>query len=277
MPLLMASLLVPFSGCTDRKPAALETETADSLKTDSLPADSLDNIISETPMPKAADESFDDFFFNFASRRKLQMERVVFPLQVEDGEGRSRQMARREWKTDHFFMEQGYYTLIFDHDSQRTLTNDTTVREVTVERIRLAEGTISQYHFGKADNGMWYLQRLCHHPMTEGPLASFLQFYSQFSSNENFQEESMADNVMFSAPDPDDDFNTITGSIAPEQWPFFKPSLIPSGTIYNIRYGQTYQDASQKVLLVLGVANGMEIEMVFRKKGEQWKLTKFNS
>lgn len=33
-------------------------------------------------MPKAADELFDDFLFNFAASRKLQRQRVHFPLPV---------------------------------------------------------------------------------------------------------------------------------------------------------------------------------------------------
>ena len=31
------------------------------------------------------------------------------------------------------------------------------------------------------------------------------------------------------------------------------------------------------IFLIRGIANGMESEMTFKKKGEHWKLMKFNS
>ena len=44
---------------------------SDSIR-DTAVVDTMEQIISETPMPKAADELFDDFFFNFAANGKLQ-------------------------------------------------------------------------------------------------------------------------------------------------------------------------------------------------------------
>ena len=87
----------------------------------------------------------------------------------------------------------------------------------------------------------------------------------------------MNDLVEFTSPDPDDDFSTQTGSIIPDQWPSFKPGLIPSGVIYNILYGQKYTESNQKIFVIRGIANGMEEELVFRKRGGAWKLMKFNS
>jgi hypothetical protein len=70
--------------------------------------------------------------------------------------------------------------------------------------------------------------------------------------------------------------------MVPEQWPAFKPSLIPEGTIYNIIYGNPETEETEKendeiIFLIRGIANGMESEMTFKKKGEHWKLMKFNS
>ena len=77
--------------------------------------------------------------------------------------------------------------------------------------------------------------------------------------------------------DFDDDFSDVTGSIMPEQWPTFKPEIIPEGTFYAVNYGQTFSDESQKVLIVRGVANGLTSTMTFRQKNGQWKLTKFSN
>ena len=57
------------SGCSDSKSeAAPDSLSVDSLAGDSADVDSIDSIISETPMPKAADALFDDFFFKSLCR-----------------------------------------------------------------------------------------------------------------------------------------------------------------------------------------------------------------
>ena len=56
--------------------------TIDTGKTDPTSADTLETLLSEQPMPKAADELFDDFFFNFSANKKLQRKRISFPLPV---------------------------------------------------------------------------------------------------------------------------------------------------------------------------------------------------
>ena len=87
----------------------------------------------------------------------------------------------------------------------------------------------------------------------------------------------MNETVEFTAPDPDDDFGTITGSIVPEQWPGFKPPIIPKGTIYNIMYGQKHVAGKQKLFVVGGIATDLEVIMLFRHRKDGWKLMKFNS
>ncbi|MFW5478990.1 MAG: DUF4348 domain-containing protein, partial [Segatella copri] len=70
-------------GCKDKKPATLVDSVApDTIVADTQAMDSTEKLIEETPMPKAADELFDDFLFNFAASRKLQRQRVHFPLPV---------------------------------------------------------------------------------------------------------------------------------------------------------------------------------------------------
>ena len=72
--------------CKDLKPQKSDDSTLDedSLElADSLTGEeSMDELISEAPMPVAAEELFDDFLFNFASNKRLQMERVKFPIIV---------------------------------------------------------------------------------------------------------------------------------------------------------------------------------------------------
>lgn len=259
------------TGCTDKKQAAADTIVSDTLPADTSKVDTLDNLISETPMPKAADELFDDFIFNFAANRKLQMKRIVFPLPV-DRFGKLSYVPKNKWKMEHFFMDQDYYTLIFDNRKQMKLVKDTTIDNVVVEKIYLEKKSVKQYFFYRKQ-GEWRLEGIRHKALFENNNASFLKFYDRFATDTAFQNRSLSDPVVFTGPDPDDDFSTMTGTIEPWQWPSFAPEL-PHGFIYNIIYGQKYTESSQKIFVLRGIANGLEMELTFKRTHGQWKLTK---
>lgn len=262
-------------GCTDKKTQDPELADSDTVVVDTTKADSLDSIISEAPMPKTADELFDDFLFNFAANKRLQRRRVAFPLPVYENGKLQKRIGQKQWKMEHFFMRQGYYTLIFDNQRQMKLMKDTAVSHVVIEKIFLDHKKVKQYLFDRK-NGQWKLTSINFRPMVENTNASFLKFYERFSTDSLFQIESMNESVSFSAPDPDDDFSYINGEISPEQWPSFKPGLIPAGMIYNIIYGQTYKESDKKIFVIRGISNGLETELTFKKIDGEWKLMQFN-
>lgn len=257
------------TGCTDRKPVPQDTASID---TDSTAAtDTMETIISEAPMPKTADELFDDFIFNFAANRRLQQQRIHFPLPVARG-GQTTYIEKKQWKMEHFFMKQDYYTLIFDNAKQMNVVKDTTVSHVVVEKIYLSRNKVKQYVFDR-EAGKWMLTGINYKHMGENNNASFLSFYKAFVADSTFQANSINDPLHFTGPDPDDEFTNIDGILAPEQWPMFAPEL-PSGLIYNILYGQTYAESSRKIFVIRGIANGLETELTFQRKNGHWKLMK---
>lgn len=78
---VLAAALLVLASCVGGKSGSATTEevTDSATVNDSLTAvDSLLAELDNLPMPKAADELFDDFLFNFAANRKLQMERIIF-------------------------------------------------------------------------------------------------------------------------------------------------------------------------------------------------------
>lgn len=261
-------------GCTGRNTAGTDSTRADTVTDITTDEDSAEALIAEAPMPKAADELFDDFIFNFAANKRLQYRRIQFPLPYTRY-GKTTRLSRRQWKMEHFFMRQDYYTLIFDNRRQMELVKDTSVNHVVIERIYLDENRVKQFFFDRKQ-GQWLMTAVKLSPMHENNNASFLHFYKQFSTDSTFQVKSMADEVTFTSDNPDDDFETQTGTIMPEQWPSFKPQLIPQGVIYNIIYGQHYTESTQKIFVIRGIANGLETEMVFRREHGEWKLVKFN-
>ena len=275
--MLVVLTIVCFSsvGCTGKKPV----EVADSVATDSVVADtqamdSTEKLIEETPMPKAADELFDDFVFNFAANRKLQLKRIVFPLPVYRNDKVVRRIEKRQWKMEHFFMRQDYYTLIFDNQKQMNLVKDTTIDHVVIEKVFYPKKMVQQFLFNRI-NGQWMMTSIGYKPMYQNMNSSFLKFYGKFATDSAFQAEHLHNPVKFVGPDPDDDFSTMTGDIEPETWPAFAPKL-PHTMIYNIIYGQKYTESSQKIFVIRGIANGLETELTFRRIGGKWMLTKLN-
>jgi len=275
--LLALLTIVCFSsvGCTGKKPASdADTLASDTTVADTQAMDSTEKLIEETPMPKAADELFDDFVFNFAANRKLQLSRVHFPLPVYRNEKVVKTIDKKHWKMEHFFMRQDYYTLIFDNQKQMNLVKDTTIDHVIVEKVFYHKKTVQQFLFNRI-NGQWMMTSINYKPMYSNKNASFLKFYGKFATDSTFQAEHLHNPVKFVGPDPDDDFSTMTGDIEPETWPAFAPKL-PSSMIYNIIYGQKYNESNQKIFVIRGIANGLETELTFKRIGGKWMLTKLN-
>lgn len=245
---------------------------ADSI--DTVAVDTLEQLIIDTPMPKAADELFDDFLFNFAANKRLQRERVVFPLNVRK-KNKDEQIAKERWKMEHFFMRQGYYTLMFNDDQQMRLMKDTSVNRAIVERIQLRKNEVTDYVFRRI-RGAWMLLEIRKTTIEDNVNASFLEFYRHFVTDSAFQVKSLNRTVDFVGPDPDDDFGMMEGVITADTWEAFAPKL-PSKTIYNIVYGDPQEEGDEKIFIMRGIANGLELELRFKKVGERWLLMKMTT
>ena len=270
-----AFVLITFS-CTGNKSNQTEEVSADSLadSTDTTDVDTLEMLITVTPMPRAADAMFDDFLFNFLANKKLQKERVVFPLQVTE-DGKTTKIEKNDWQMEHLFMRQGYYTLLFNDDKQMQLMKDTAVNEAIVEKIMLAKSQVKNYFFQRV-KGAWLLREIKVTPLQSDANASFLTFYQKFVNDTAFQIKSISETVDFVGPDPDDDFNMMEGVITPDTWEAFAPTL-PHKTLYNIIYGKPQTEGKEKIYLLRGVANGLEMELRFKKEDGRWMLKKLTT
>ena len=272
----LAVVLLTFS-CTGKQTNADDEVSPDSVadSTDTAMVDTLEQLITETPMPRAADAMFDDFVFNFVANKRLQYERIVFPLRVTQVDGKTTLTEKSQWKMEHFFMRQGYYTLLFGDDNQMAHMKDTAVNEAVVEKIMLQKNEVKDFYFQRI-RGAWMMREVRMNPLETNANASFLAFYKQFVSDSAFQVRSINETVEFIGPDPDDDFNMMEGVITPDTWEAFAPQL-PEKVLYNIIYGKQVPEGNQKIFLMRGVANGLELELRFKKVGGRWMLTKMTT
>ena len=273
---MLVCVLLTFS-CTGRQTSAVIEDVTDSVadSTDTIVVDTLEQLITETPMPRAADAMFDDFIFNFVANKRLQYERIVFPLRVTNVDGQTAMTEKSQWNMEHFFMRQGYYTLLFGDDKQMTHMKDTAVSEAVVEKIMLRKNEVRDYYFQRI-KGAWMMREVKVTPIEASPNASFLAFYKRFVSDSVFQVKSINETVEFIGPDPDDDFSMMEGVITPDTWEAFAPQL-PEKVLYNIIYGKQVPEGNQKIFLMRGVSNGLELELRFKRIGNRWLLTKMTT
>lgn len=272
---LVAVLL--FSACQGQKSGSNEEATADTIQKADTTASTLEEEVAseQTPMPKAADELFDDFIFNFAANRKLQSSRIKFPLKIQRGEEVS-YTKKGQWQMEYFFMKQDSYTLLFNSEKEMEYVKEATdINHAIVEKIYLEGKTVKQYVFDRV-NGLWMLQEVIHLPLSESSNASFLEFYAHFASDPDYQQKHLMESVKFVGPDPDDDFAQMEGVITPDTWEAFAPEL-PSGMIFNIVYGEPQKETGRKIFVLRGIANGMELELTFKHEGGKWRLEKMTT
>ena len=272
---LVAVLL--FSACQGQKSGSNEETTADTIHKADTTASTLEEEVAseQTPMPKAADELFDDFIFNFAANRKLQSSRIKFPLKIQRGEEVS-YTKKGQWQMEYFFMKQDSYTLLFNSEKEMEYVKEATdINHAIVEKIYLEGKTVKQYVFDRV-NGLWMLQEVIHLPLSESSNASFLEFYAHFASDPDYQQKHLMESVKFVGPDPDDDFAQMEGVITPDTWEAFAPEL-PSGMIFNIVYGEPQKETGRKIFVLRGIANGLELELTFKHEGGKWRLEKMTT
>ena len=271
--LFIAFAAFVLCACGGKKSTAVQESTpADSsVVADSTGAGLVDDELADLPMPRAADELFDDFIFNFAASKKLQMERIRFPLKKVNGT-RTETIEPGQWRMERYFMRQDFYTLIFDNEKQMEVVKDTSVNHAVVEMIYFNTGAVIQHVFDRL-RGVWMLTSVETIPISQSPNGSFLTFYHQFATDPDFQQHSLSESIAFEGPDPDDDFSRMDGVITPDTWEAFAPEL-PDRMLFNIIYGPAKPSGRQKIFVIRGIANGQELELTFRHQGDQWRLTK---
>ena len=272
----LAVVLLTYS-CTGKQTSTVDEMSPDSVadSTETVIVDTLEQLITESPMPRAADAYFDDFVFNFTANKRLQFERIVFPLRVTEADGQTKMTEKSQWKMEHLFMRQGYYTLLFDDEAQMSHMKDTAINEAIVEKIMLRKNQVKNYFFHRV-RGAWMMYEVRTTPVEENANASFLTFYKRFTTDSVFQVQSINETVQFVGPDPDDDFSVMEGVITPDTWEAFAPQL-PEKVLYNIVYGKPEAEGNKKIFLMRGVANGLEVELRFKKVGGKWLLMKMTT
>lgn len=268
-------LLSMLGSCGNKKtnndPFASTIQEVDSIR---HRADSIhEEKLPEEPQPIQADESFDDFIYNFASDDVLQRQRVKFPLPYYKGNEKTN-IEEEYWKHDDLFTKQHYYTLLFDKEEDMDLVGNTSLTSVQVEWIFVKTRMMKKYYFERV-KGAWILEAINLRPIERNENEDFVEFFSHFAADSIFQGQRIRKPLAFVTTDPDDDFSILETTLDLNQWLAFRPAL-PTERLSNINYGQRNDDHSTtKILALKGIGNGFSNILYFRRKGGEWELYKF--
>ena len=245
-------LLGILSSCGNKKtnidPFASITKEVDSVR--QIADSSHHDKSPEDPQPIQADESFDDFIYNFASDDVLQRQH------------------------DDLFTKQHYYTLLFDREEDMDLVGDTSLTSVQVEWMFVKTRMVKRYYFERI-KGAWILEAINLRPIEQSDNENFVEFFGHFATDSLFQSQRVREPLAFVTSDPDDDFSILETTLDLNQWFAFKP-VLPVDRLSNINYGQRNDDDSPtKILALKGIGNGFSNILYFRRKAGEWELYKF--
>lgn len=261
-------LLDSYTGTVEGDTALKQSDVSDNVVSDTL-------VVVEDYIPAAADASFLDFLYNFASDEDFQLSRIIFPLSFYNDTVVHR-LSKEEWVFDPLFSNDEIYTVLFDKEEELELEKYDSYESVQLDWIYLKDRHIKRYYFEMKDS-IWFLEAVNKENISrmknEGE--DFYDFYIRFANDSVFQAERLNTPLLFSTVDPEDEFSVLETTLEKGQWFAFRPPM-PSVRLSNIRYGQSETVASNtKIIEFKGLGNGFNNTLYFRKISGIWKLVKF--
>ena len=234
-----------------------------------------EELAGESVYNDRVDELFDDFLYNYIHDKELRHKRTKFPLKEHLSDGSMRTVREDMWHEVFDFMDKEYTTTIYNNEQEKSITEDTSLTQASLERIDLVKHVVTSYDFVKED-GKWILSSVRNLNFKESDLSDFLSFYSRFAQDTVFRSKSLARSIRISMLDPEDDTQTIEGFITRDQW-ITVDGGIPEGIITNIRYGQRYKRARNILMEKISMGNGMSETFFFSKNGRKWEMVGYEN
>ena len=235
-----------------------------------------DEWIDEEPeLPEKADESFDDFLYNFLVDSQLQITRIVFPLPYYTDDHKD-SITNETWEYDQIFSGLESYAVLFDRQSDMELEKDTSQVSIKIDRRDMKSHRLKRYYFERI-KGEWMLEAIDDAviPSEDSESEDFFSFYERFVNDSLFQTERVVNPLPFVTIDPDDEFHVLETTLEKGQWFAFQPTL-SKDVLAHIYYGQRLtENSSTRIMEFKGVGNGFYNVLYFQRRNGLWKLIKF--
>lgn len=269
--LLLTCFLAPSCGNKQSN----NEEEVDSLAVtqDSVLIDTIETeVVPVAAPPKKADELFDDFVYAFMRNKKFQRSRIQFPLK-NIVNGANEPISSTVWKHDPLYSGRDIYMTISPSIKAIGFSKDTSINHVFVQEICPRTSQVKQYTFERK-NSQWKLYEIRHEnveKLSEG--SDFLSFYCKFSTDPEFQAQSVAEVINVKTFD-EEEGREVDGIITAEQWPDFAP-VLPKDEIMCVRYGKNYKNSDMRIVNLASPSGDAGVTMTFKKKNGEWTLVSY--
>lgn len=220
-------------------------------------------------------EQFEDFIFEFSSAKNTQRQRVRFPLPVI-ADTDTTWIDKEQWNFVAVLADTDFYTLFFNDMQQMNMERNNELDTMFVNLYFLHPRKVKECKFERIA-GEWFLtQESWRNFSGRSILDKFLDFYREFAADKIFQQIHISSPLRYITTDPDDDFNTIEGTLSAGQWESFKPQM-PTEIVSNISYGQTFTNPRSMIMVKAGISNGLMDILEFKRTGSKWFLVSYEN
>ena len=281
---IMFSAMLLLTACGGRGKVSFNTQFSEEEEvSDTIPSEEeeekeeLGEMGLENSESSLIDSVFNDFLFAYLHSRSLRASRTMLPLRLEHSSRPTEMLEQFDPEFEFGFLSGEYFTTLYGNAAQMRAEDDEEQEQdsvVRVQRINLNDGTIRNFIFQR-EGRRWQLSAIRETTFQDDDLCDFLNFYAHFSTDSIFQRQSIANPLRVSLQDPDDEDQSIDGTIHADQWQTFCAE-VPGGIISNIRKSQHY-DTHRMVLRKSGMSDGMEEIFTFTRERDVWRLTKYEN
>jgi len=222
-------------------------------------------------------EKLFDFYYKFASDKSYQLERIEFPLKIQNY-GKSSSINKADWEHDYLFVNLEYITHIFNSFTKTFDYNADFGDNAIFSWIYPDKQEKKDYYF-QVINGKWYLNKIVMDKMDFGNTESFIPFLKQFMSDSVFQMSRIKFPLEYKTFYDSDEENFLDTTLILNQSDWRFNSLfngLKQLTNFSYSWSSEFKDTDDMLLFVSGVENGIFIQYFFKRIDEKWYLIKKN-
>lgn len=232
---------------------------------------------SLTSKIKTENEKLFDFYYKFASDSSYQLDRIEFPLKIQNND-KSSIINKTDWEHDYLFINLEYITHIFNSFTKTFDYNADIGDKAIFSWIYPDKHEKKDYYF-QMTNGKWYLNKIVTDKMDSGNTENFVSFLKQFMSDSVFQMSRIKFPLEYKTlyDSDEESFLDTTLILNQSDWRFnYLYNGLQQLTNFSYSWSPEIKETDEMLLFVGGVENGIFIQYFFKRIDNKWCLIKKN-
>ncbi|HCY41799.1 MAG TPA: hypothetical protein DHV48_10655 [Prolixibacteraceae bacterium] len=222
-------------------------------------------------------EKLFDFYYKFASDKSYQLDRIEFPLTIQNADKASI-INKTDWEHDYLFINLEYITHIFNSFNKTFDYNAEFGDKAIFSWIYPDKQEKKDYYF-RLTNGKWYLNKIITDKIDFGNSENFVLFLKQFMSDSVFQMSRIKFPLKYKTlyDSDEESFLDTTLILNQSDWRFnYLYYGLKQLTNFSYSWSSEIVENDEMLLFVSGVENGIYIQYFFKRIDNKWYLIKKN-